>query len=224
MNKIFFYLQQSSLIEYGGVEMRLSSIKKTPNPRETASYITKSYVEHLKAWEEKFVAGFRESNWKPPPIGWLKFNFDVAIRPNKITIAVCCRNDIGEILYACSKSLPASDPAWGEAQVALLAISTAQNMGGKFFLFEGDAINIIEAFSKNSTDSEWQIRGIIKDAKSLLHSFIAWDFVHVHREANFFVHNLASWTSASNFDRLISISSIPNWLFVRGDGIGPSFA
>ena len=28
MNKNLFYLQQSSLIEYGGVEMRLSSIKK----------------------------------------------------------------------------------------------------------------------------------------------------------------------------------------------------
>jgi hypothetical protein len=51
---------------------------------------------------------------------------------------------------------------------------------------------------------------------------IAWDFVHVHREANFFVHNLASWTSASDFDGPITISSIPNWLFVRGDGIGLS--
>jgi hypothetical protein len=66
-----------------------------------------------------------------------------------------------------------------------VVISTARNMGGKFVLFEGDAINIIEAFSKNSADSEWQICGIIEDAKSLLHSFIAWDFVHVHREANF---------------------------------------
>jgi hypothetical protein len=164
MNKNLFYLQQSSLIEYGGVEMRLSSIKKKKpdkqphillkDPRETASYITKSYLKHLKAWEEKSVTGFRESNWKPPPIGWLKFNFDAAIHPNKITVAVCCRNDIREILHACSKSLPASDPAWGKTHAALLAISTAQNMGSKFVLFEGDAINIIEAFSKNFADSE----------------------------------------------------------------------
>jgi hypothetical protein len=89
-------------------------------------------------------------------------------------------------------------------------------------LFEGDALCIVEAFSKNSEDIDWSIRGIINYAKSLLHSFKAWDFVHVHREANFFVHNLASWACASNFDRSISISSIPNWLFVSGDGLGPS--
>ena len=54
-----------------------------------------------------------------------------------------------------------------------VVISTTRNMGGKFVLIEGDAINIIEAFSKNFADSEWQICGIIEDAKSLLHSFIA---------------------------------------------------
>ena len=156
MNKKNFYLHQSSLIEYGGVEMRLSSIKikiKTPDPHETASYITKSYLKCLKAWEEKSITRFREPNWKPPPIGWLKFNFDAAIHPNKITIAVCCINDIREILHTCSKSLPA-DPAWGKTHATLLAISTVQNMRSKFVLFEGDAINIIEAFSKNSADSE----------------------------------------------------------------------
>jgi hypothetical protein len=91
--------------------------QKTSDPRETASYITKSYLEHLKDWDEKFVTGFRESNWKPYPIGWLKFNFDVVIRPNKITVVVCCRNDIGEILHACSKSLPAGDRAWKPTQL-----------------------------------------------------------------------------------------------------------
>jgi hypothetical protein len=61
---------------------------------------------------------------------------------------------------------------------------------------------------------------LFEDANSLLHSFKTWNFVHVHREANFFVHNLASWTCACNFDGLIYISFISNWLFVREDGIG----
>ena len=120
--------------------------KKTSDPRETVLYITKSYLEHLKAWNEKSITGFWESNWKPPSIGWLKFNFDVAIHPNKNTIFVCCRNDNGEILHACSKPLHAGDPAWGEAHAIFLAISITQNMEGKFVLFEEDAINIIEAF------------------------------------------------------------------------------
>jgi hypothetical protein len=42
-------------------------------------------------------------------------------------------------------------------------------------------------------------------------------------EKQFFcVHNLASWACASNFDGPISISSIPNWLFVSEDGLGHS--
>ena len=42
-------------------------------------------------------------------------------------------------------------------------------------------------------------------------------------EKQFFcVHNFASWACASNFDWLISISSIPNWFFVNGDGLGHS--
>ena len=47
-------------------------------------------------------------------------------------------------------------------------------------------------------------------------------FVHINREANYFVHNLASWACAYDFDRPISISSIPNLLFVSGDDLVPS--
>ncbi len=79
-----------------------------------------------------------------------------------------------------------------EAHAALLAITSTQEIGCKYVLFEGDVFCIAEAFLKNSEDINWSIRGIINDFISLFHSFKAWDFVHLHREANFFVHNLAS--------------------------------
>ena len=124
-------------------------------------------------------------DWKTPPPGQLKFNFDAVIRHNKVTVAACCRTDTGELIYACSKNLPAGDPLWGEAHATLLAITSAQDIECKYVLFEGDALGIVEAFSKNSEDIDWSICGIINDAKSLLHSFKAWDFVHVHGEAIF---------------------------------------
>jgi hypothetical protein len=166
--------------------------------------------------------GIRNTIWQPPPIGWLKFNFDAAIRHDKVTAATCCQTDSGDLFFACSKILPVGDSLWGEAQAALLAISSAQDMGCKYALFEGDALSIVEAFSRKSEDTDWNIRGIIDDAKSLLLSFTAWDFVHINREANYFVHNLVSWACASDFDGPISISFIPNLLFVSGDDLDPS--
>jgi hypothetical protein len=176
----------------------------------------------LKAWTEVLTPGIRKTIWQPPPIGWLKFNFDAAIRHDKVTAATCCRTDSGDLLFICSKILLVGHSLWGEAQAALLAISSAQDMGCKYVLFEGDALSIVEAFSRKSEDTDWNIRGIIDDAKSLLLSFTAWDFVHINREANYFVHNLASWACASDFDGPISISFIPNLLFVSGDDLDPS--
>ena len=41
---------------------------------------------------------------KNPPQGWVKINFDVAIRPNISIVAVFCRKDNDEILFAQSSS------------------------------------------------------------------------------------------------------------------------
>ena len=153
--------------------------KKIPDPRETASYITKSYFEHLKAWTKVPTPGLRKTIWQPLLIGWLKFNFDAAIRHDKVTVATCCRIDSGDLLFACSKILLASDSLWGEAQAALLAISSTRDMGYKYILFEGNALSIVEAFSRKSEDIDWYVRGLNDDAKSLLVSFTAWDFVHI---------------------------------------------
>jgi hypothetical protein len=146
--------------------------KKIPDPRKTASYNTKSYFEHLKAWTEVSTPGLRKTIWQPPPIGWLKFNFDAAIRHDKITAATCCRTDSGDLLFACSKILPAGDSLWGEAQT-VLAISSTRDMGCKYVLFEGNALNIVEAFSRKSENTDWYVHRLIDDAKSLLVSFTA---------------------------------------------------
>ena len=80
----------------------------------------------------------------------------------------------------------------------MLFRSSTRDMGYKYILFEGNALSIVEAFSRKSEDTDWYVRGLNDDAKSLLVSFTAWDFVHINQEANYFVHNLASWACASD--------------------------
>ncbi|KAK7859433.1 hypothetical protein CFP56_005968 [Quercus suber] len=41
---------------------------------------------------------------KSPPQGWVKINFDEAIRPNISMVAIVCRKDNDEILFAHSFS------------------------------------------------------------------------------------------------------------------------
>ncbi len=113
--------------------------QENSRPSWNCVHIAKSYFEHLKAWTEVSTPGIHKTIWQPPPIGWLKFNFDAAIHHDKVTAATCCRTDSGDLLFACSKILPTGDSLWGGAQAALLAISSARDMGCKYVLFEGDA-------------------------------------------------------------------------------------
>ena len=85
-------------------------------------------------------------DWNTSPIGWLKFNFNTAILHNKATAAAYCRFDTWELLYACQKNLPTGDPLWREVHAALLAITSAWDIGCKYILFEGNALDIVEAF------------------------------------------------------------------------------
>ena len=56
-----------------------------------------------------------ESSWTPPPAGWMKLNFDAAIRENKISVAVVGRDNHGRVVLAWTDILDSGSPLWGEA-------------------------------------------------------------------------------------------------------------
>lgn len=60
--------------------------------------VLKSYIEHKEAWDDQQKKPAKEKGWKHPPKNWVKLNFDVVIREEKITIAVVTKNEKQKLL------------------------------------------------------------------------------------------------------------------------------
>ena len=51
---------------------------------------------------------------------WIKFNFDVAIRPNATFMSIVRHDPIGTIISVCIAKELSQSPVWGQAEAALL--------------------------------------------------------------------------------------------------------
>ena len=112
--------------------------------------INRSFKSHSEAWLSIFAS--TASQWHPPQTGWIKFNFDTAIRPNATIITVVDRDPNGMNISICTAKEPSQSPVWGEVKAALLAMSTAINLGYKFVIFEGRAKVVIGSIVCTSFD------------------------------------------------------------------------
>lgn len=62
-----------------------------------------------------------KDSWKPPPQGFIKANFDRAIRSGYSVAATVLSDENGQMLAACSSKIKSINFTEGEAFVALLA-------------------------------------------------------------------------------------------------------
>ncbi|GLT55501.1 hypothetical protein SLA2020_286170 [Shorea laevis] len=92
----------------------------TPHFQNLLIQIQKSIEIHQKAWTAKNLL----ESWIPPPLGYLKINFDVAVRSNYMVAAAVISDHDGSLLRAAAKKLPLLDINAGEAHAALLAVET----------------------------------------------------------------------------------------------------
>ena len=58
--------------------VRVKGVKS--NPMEIARQILRDFEEHKQARRELIKKSSRDPKWYPPPVDWIKLNFDVAIR------------------------------------------------------------------------------------------------------------------------------------------------
>nr|XP_023888299.1 uncharacterized protein LOC112000408 [Quercus suber] len=153
--------------------------------------INKVFIQHKQAWQS--ILGEKENppSWKPPPLGWIKCNFDAVVKLDKVVLVVVCRDSNGSIVAVESQEECPGEPLWAESKAALLAATLARREGFARVVLEGDAQSVIKAILKPSTTPHWSIKAIIEDIRTTLNSFVCWNASFVFRDSNVVAHSLA---------------------------------
>ncbi|XP_065634872.1 uncharacterized protein LOC136069815 [Quercus suber] len=140
---------------------------KCSNSLELSRQIMRSYEEHKQAWKDKLHCPMRKIIWKPPPNGWVKLNFDVAIR-EKTSLAIVGRDDKGDLIFAWIEQVGQDSPLVGEAKVALCAIRKAIDKGFSKVFVEGNAWNVIDPLRNAGMKPLWSIAKLVADILDLV--------------------------------------------------------
>jgi hypothetical protein len=160
---------------------------KQPSPSAAIFQISNTFNHHINAWRDLALPTI----WTPPVAGWIKGNFDVAVRGSFAVAAAVLSDDSGTIIAATTQKLVSTDVLQGEAHAALLVVRLAASLGLGPISVEGDALLVILAINSPTLFSSWYFVNCISDISLTLSSFQSWNALKVSRCANFRAHALA---------------------------------
>jgi hypothetical protein len=107
--RAIFYFQLNALITMDNIWLARNKLVHkgtTPDPKLVLKLINNSISHHIAALKSNIDC---VDDWSPPPMGYLKAKFDVAIRPQLAVVAAILRDHNSEVLAACSQRLPYMD-------------------------------------------------------------------------------------------------------------------
>ena len=139
------------------------------------------------------------TKWEPPPLDWVKINFDGAIFQAKgeAGLGAIIRNNHGLVMAALAQVIPLpTSVEMVEVLAARRALSFAQELGFDHIILEGDLGIAIRAM-KNESFSTASFGHILADIKVLSSHFRHLAFRHTRRLGNKVAHSLAR--AACNF-------------------------
>jgi hypothetical protein len=77
-----------------------------------SSKVSRSFKEHKSAWQSISSFIYKSQSWLAPARGWVKCNFDAAVKENKVVYAAVVRDEEGFILKAWAKKDVVGSPLW----------------------------------------------------------------------------------------------------------------
>jgi hypothetical protein len=163
-------------------------------------------LQHFQAWHSSFT--ILEDTWIPPPINWVKINFDTAIR-DSLAQAAICQDDKGQIIHATSQISNSYSPNEGEAMATQLAISLAKSLNMDHFIIEGDFEVVAPSLNNPNLIIYSRISSLILDSLDSIPSAFFWEARKISKSANFYAHSMACWVAIGSHSGSIFLSSIP---------------
>ena len=137
------------------------------DPMLISSKVSRSFKEHKSAWQSISSFIYQSQSWSAPPRGWVKCNFDAAVKENMLVYAMVVRDEEGSILKAWAQEDVAGGPLWAKAKVALFPIICSKQAGFKKLILEGDSLTAVNAINDPKRVHPWVIGPIVEDI--LLH-------------------------------------------------------
>ncbi|XP_042939607.1 uncharacterized protein LOC122274657 [Carya illinoinensis] len=128
--------------------------------------------------------------WKLPPCGKQKLNFDAALFHdiNFAGVGVILRNEVGEVVFALSrKEIGVSAVDGIEALAFFRGLQMLLNMGCNGLIIEGDSMHVIDDIKSREPRFTSQVP-IIKEIQQILRHLSDWELSHVGRWGNEAAH------------------------------------
>jgi hypothetical protein len=149
-------------------------------------HVNKISLEHFQAWHSSSQVPLEK--WAPPPLSWVKINFDTTIRDSFSSQAVVYRDSRGQVLHMSSQISPPCSPNVGEAQAAQLACSIASSLSYDKFILKGDSQVVVHALKNPNSIRDWRISFVILDSLYSIPFASVWEVRKIKRSINFCAH------------------------------------
>lgn len=150
----------------------------------------------------------RCSRWRPPPIDWLKCNFDSGYKQGQsfTNTGWVIRNSDGKILLTgCAKLRSANSPLQAEALGFLHVLQVTWSQGMRRICFESDNKELTSLINKCEDHS--QIGTLLQDIRYWMAKLPLASLAHVNRERNSAADKMAH--QALSLTSLYSVYIVP---------------
>nr|XP_023929347.1 uncharacterized protein LOC112040686 [Quercus suber] len=133
--------------------------------------------------------------WKPPPLGAYKLNFDAAVFSglNRTGIGTIIRNEKGKVMVAMSAVGPdAENSEEAELMACKKSLEFAVDTGFSRLIIEGDNANVIQAISSSLPNNSF-LGCVVDDIRHLIHGLNWARTNQTRRGGNTVAHVLAQF-------------------------------
>ncbi|XP_021631810.1 uncharacterized protein LOC110629204 [Manihot esculenta] len=171
------------------------AIKSRDDFREATS--NHPLPSHQSEMDQQLLIHQSQLSWQPPPLGFVKLNFDAAWDKNSNSgaTAVIVRDPSGSVIDWCCRSwVSISDPLQLESIACREALLFAKSRGFSHSIIEGDSLITVQACRGNP--APLSIQDIISDSLDIAKFFQSISFSWVRR-----THNQASHLLCKKFIR-----------------------
>ncbi|XP_075082707.1 uncharacterized protein LOC142166891 [Nicotiana tabacum] len=175
--------QVSSTTQYL-VRFRKHSIQRVPHRWTDVLHMMENYTPKLKIVKVL---------WEFPMIGWIKINTDGAStgNPGRSSIGFCIKDELGDVIYACGKTIQETTNTVAEALAILEALRYAAQHNFNYIWLQTVSMllnNVIEGCWK----PPWLIVDHVEEIGRLLERCTC-KVSHIYREGNKLADHLANY-------------------------------